>query len=61
MPTPTVGATEFRVNHARDFEGIRFFTGTLNEFALYDRPLTAQEVADHLHYAIDEIFVDGFV
>ena len=58
--TPTVGATEFRVNRARDYDGLRFFTGTLDELALYDRQLTPQEVADHFHYAIDEIFVDGF-
>lgn len=58
--TPIVGATEFRVNRARDYDGSRYFTGTLDEVALYDRALTAQEVLDHFHQAIDEIFKDGF-
>jgi hypothetical protein len=56
--TPAVTATEFRVNRARDF--IRYFTGTLDELALYDHALTAQEVADHFHEALDEIFNDSF-
>jgi hypothetical protein len=56
--TPAVTATEFRVNRARDLT--RYFTGTLDELALYDRALTAQEVHDHFHEAIDEIFNDGF-
>ena len=58
--TPTVGATEFRVNRARDFDGSRYFTGTLDELALYDRALTPQEAFDHYHEALDEIFADGF-
>jgi len=58
--TPTVGATEFRVNRARDIDGSRYFTGTLDEVALYDRALTAQEAFDHYRQAIDEIFPDGF-
>jgi Concanavalin A-like lectin/glucanases superfamily len=39
--TPIVGATEFRTNRARDIDGSRYFTGTLDEVALYDRALTA--------------------
>jgi hypothetical protein len=58
--TPTIGATTFRVKRARDIDGSRHFTGTLDELALYDRALTAQEVHDHFHEAIDEIFNDGF-
>lgn len=58
--TPAVEATEFRVNRARDFDGSRFFTGTLDELALYDRELTPQEAFEHFRQAIDEIFLDGF-
>jgi len=58
--TPIVTATEFRVNRARDFDGARYFTGTLDEVALYDRTLTADEVLAHFHEAIDEIFADAF-
>jgi hypothetical protein len=58
--TPTVGSTAFRVNRARDIDGSRYFTGTLDELALYDRTLTAQEVHDHFHEAIDEIFNNDF-
>jgi hypothetical protein len=56
--TPAVTATEFRVNRARDL--IRYFTGTLDELVLYDRALTAQEVTDHYHEALDEIFKGNF-
>jgi hypothetical protein len=56
--TPVVAATEFRVNRARDLT--RYFTGTLDELVLYDRTLTAQEVADHYREALDEIFNDNF-
>jgi hypothetical protein len=58
--TPNVDATEFRVNRARDFDGSRFFTGTVDELALYDRVLTAQEALDHFREAIIDIFRDGF-
>jgi len=58
--TPIVGATEFRVNRARDFDNSRFFTGTLDELALYNRALTAQEVHEHFREAIIDIFADGF-
>jgi Concanavalin A-like lectin/glucanases superfamily len=58
--TPTVGATEFRVNRARDYEASRYFVGTLDEVALYDRALTAQEAYDHYRQAIDEIFPSDF-
>ncbi len=43
--TPNVINTAFRVNRAQDFT--RFFTGTLDEVALYDRMLTAEEVQEH--------------
>jgi hypothetical protein len=43
--TPAVEASEFRVNRARDLT--RFFVGSIDELALYDRALTAQEVAEH--------------
>jgi hypothetical protein len=42
-----VTSTAFRVNRAIDSLGQRFFTGTLDEIALYDRALSAIEVADH--------------
>ena len=58
--TPTVGATEFRVNRARDYDGSRYFVGTLDEVALYDRALTAQEAYDHFRQGLDEIFPDSF-
>lgn len=38
-------ASSFRINEARDFLGSRYFTGTLDEVALYDRILTADEIA----------------
>lgn len=38
-------ASSFRINEARDALGSRFFTGTLDEVALYDRILTANEIA----------------
>jgi len=43
--TPTVTNAVFRVNRAQDFN--RFFTGTLDEVALYDRALTASDVQRH--------------
>lgn len=43
--TPAVEAGEFRVNRARDFN--RSFVGSIDEVALYDRALTAQEVGEH--------------
>jgi hypothetical protein len=58
--TPIVGSTEFRVNRARDLDSLRYFIGTLDEVALYDRALTAQEVHDHFIDALDRIFADGF-
>jgi hypothetical protein len=42
---PDVVATVFRVNRAQDFT--RYFTGTLDELALYDRALTSGEVLTH--------------
>jgi len=58
--TPAVEATAFRVNRARDFDGSRFFTGTLDELSLYDRALTPQEAFEHYRQALDEIFANGF-
>jgi hypothetical protein len=58
--TPTVGATEFRINRARDLDNSRCFIGTLDEVALYDRVLTPQEVHDHFIEALDRIFANGF-
>jgi hypothetical protein len=43
--TPAVTSTTFRINRATDFA--RFFIGRMDELALYDRALTAQEVQDH--------------
>ncbi len=37
--------SSFRINEARDILGGRYFTGTLDEIALYDRVLTANEIA----------------
>ncbi len=42
-----VVATTFRVNRATDFIGSRFFTGSLDEVALYGRRLTATEVRNN--------------
>jgi len=42
---PAVVPTAFRVNRAQDFT--RYFTGTLDELALYDRVLTSGEVLTH--------------
>ena len=58
--TPAVEATAFRVNRARDFDGSRYFTGTLDELSLYDRALSPQEAFDHYRQALDEIFANGF-
>lgn len=58
--TPAVEATAFRVNRARDFDGSRYFTGTLDELSLYDRALTPQEAFEHYRQALDEIFANGF-
>lgn len=44
---PDVVATAFRVNRAQDLT--RYFTGILDELALYDRALTSEEVL--IHYA----------
>ena len=41
--TPNVNSAAFRINRARNLT--RFFTGTLDEVALYPTALTAQEVA----------------
>ncbi len=57
--TPDVDATTLRVNRARDFYGMRFFTGVVDELALYDRALTPTEVAAHVAgYAV--VHGDGF-
>lgn len=57
--TPAVDATSLRVNRARDFYGSRYFTGVVDELALYDRALTPTEVAAHVAgYSV--VFGDGF-
>jgi hypothetical protein len=47
--TPAVDATVFRINRGPDFVSSpgRYFTGSLDEVALYDRQLTATEVFEH--------------
>lgn len=40
-----VAPSAFRINAAQDSAGQRYFTGTLDEVALYDRVLTADEIA----------------
>ena len=44
--TPAVEPGVFRINRAQDFT--RFFTGIIDELALYTRALTATEVRAHL-------------
>ena len=39
-----VTSTSFRINQARDLIGNRYFTGALDEVALYDRILTPAEI-----------------
>ncbi len=39
-----VSSTSFRINQGRDVIGSRYFTGTLDEIALYDRILTPAEI-----------------
>ncbi|MBK9188140.1 MAG: LamG domain-containing protein [Phycisphaerales bacterium] len=41
-----VTASTYRINAGTDFMGSRYFTGTLDELALYDRVLSPLEVAD---------------
>jgi hypothetical protein len=43
--TPAVEASQFRVNRAQDMT--RFFVGSIDEVALYDKALTAQDVSEH--------------
>lgn len=42
---PTVQSSRFRIQRAGDFT--RYFTGTFDELALYDRALSEQEVLEH--------------
>jgi hypothetical protein len=56
--TPIVTSTEFRVNRARDFT--RFFTGTIDELALYDKLLTEERVMVHWDLIKNGIFMDSF-
>ena len=44
---PTVTQSEFRINRARDFDGSRFFIGTLDEVVLYDVALDAGDMQVH--------------
>ena len=41
-----VAATTFRINRATDFIGQRFFTGALDELALYNRALSPAEILE---------------
>ena len=43
-PNINVTATTFRINEARDVLGNRYFTGVLDEIALYNRILTPEEI-----------------
>src|SRR5262249_49236941 len=43
--TPELTSTEFRINRARDLT--RFYTGTMDELALYDRALDPAEILQH--------------
>jgi hypothetical protein len=56
--TPIVTATEFRVNRARDH--VRYFTGTIDELALYDKLLTEDQVLAHWDLIKNDIFADSF-
>jgi len=47
----TVTSAEFRINRGQDVIGSRFFTGTMDEIALYDRVLTPLEVQEHFDLA----------
>jgi len=58
--TPSVAASEFRVNRTRDFIGQRHFTGILDELVLYDKALTAEQVQEHWTLIRNEIFADSF-
>jgi len=57
--TPIVEATEFRINRARDYETLRYFVGTLDELALFDRALDSAEVMAH-YVAFANLFSDDF-
>ena len=57
--TPIVEASEFRINRARDFETLRYFTGTLDELALYDYALSPAEIDAHWQ-ALGILFRDNF-
>lgn len=55
--TPNVNATQFRINRARDLT--RFFVGSMDEIALYDRALTPAEVTDHYLAFVNPVPVGG--
>lgn len=58
--TPDVGATEFRINRARDLEDLRLFQATVDEIALYDRELSASEAQAHYRAFMVRVFADDF-
>ncbi|MCA9312315.1 MAG: hypothetical protein KDA21_13960 [Phycisphaerales bacterium] len=47
-----VAATHFSVNRAADFLGSRYFSGDIDELALYDRALDLSEITDHADAAL---------
>jgi hypothetical protein len=49
--TPNVEVTQFRINRAQDF--IRWFTGAIDEIALYDKALTADDVEERYKLILD--------
>lgn len=49
--TPNVQVTQFRVDRARDFT--RWFTGAIDEVALYDKMLTADDVEKRYSAILD--------
>jgi hypothetical protein len=50
---PAVIGAQFRVNRARDLS--RWFTGAIDELALYDKLLTPQDVQDHYDVFLAEL------
>jgi hypothetical protein len=51
--TPDVVGARFRVNRARDYD--RWFTGAIDELALYDKALSAVDVEEHYDLFLAEL------
>jgi len=47
-----INAVPFRVNAGRDFPGQRYFTGAIDELALYDRLLSPAEILQRARLAV---------